>query len=278
MGFTARPGLMGFTARPGLILAAALALAAAPVHVAVAAEAPATEAVLRASLAIDTNAAGPAGPIIHERLDELGNRQLRRAEVLPGRGARDPWIRVTVRALPGEEPGYIISSGLFVEEQPVADSAHETECRLCTEGEAVERGTAEIERLVPFVRDHAEARRKQAAAAAAVPPPEPPKDEPPKKQPLGTRGKAGIALLAVGAVGFGAGLGLAIKQPGPDPDDPLREVTTRPAGYATLGIGVAALIAGAVLLALDRKPPPRRVSWTPQVGRGGAGLLLSGSF
>jgi hypothetical protein len=235
------------------------------------------ETISRASLAIDTNAAGPAGPVIHERLDEVGNRQLRRAEVLPGRGPRDPWIRVTVRALPGEEPGYVIGSGLYVGDDPVGDSVHETECRLCTEGEAVERGTAEIERLVPFVRDFAQAQR-EAQLKAAAPPPEPPKPEPPPPKGLGSRGKAGVALLAVGGVGVVVGLGLAIREPRPDPDMPLYEISTRPAGVVTLGIGLAAAITGAVLLALDRKNTQRRVSWLPSVGRGTAGLSLAGSF
>ncbi|WP_096328083.1 hypothetical protein [Nannocystis exedens] len=236
------------------------------------------ETIARASLAIDTNGAGPAGPVIHERLDEVGNRQLRRAEVLPGRGPRDPWIRVTVRALPGDEPGYVIGSGLYVGDDPVGDSVHETECRLCTEGEAVERGTAEIERLVPFVRDFAQAER-EARIKAAAPPPEPPKPEaPPPPKGLGGRGKAGVALLAVGGVGFFVGLGLAVKPPRPDPDMPLYEISTRPAGAITLSIGLAAVITGAVLLALDRKAAQRRVSWLPSVGRGSAGLSLAGSF
>ncbi|MFY0538434.1 serine/threonine-protein kinase [Nannocystis pusilla] len=222
--------------------------------------------------------AGPAGPVIHERLDEVGNRQLRRAEVLPGRGPRDPWIRITVRAVPGDEPGYVIGSGLYVGDDPVGDSVHETECRLCTEGEAVERGTSEIERLVPFVRDFAQAER-EARLKAAAPPPELPKPEPPPPpKGLGGRGKAGVALLAVGGVGFFVGLGLAIKPPRPDPDMPLYSISTRPAGVATLSIGLAAVITGAVLLALDRKAAQRRVSWLPSIGRGAAGLSLAGSF
>jgi hypothetical protein len=240
--------------------------------------APPGETIARASLAIDTNAAGPAGPIIHERLDEVGTRQLRRFEVLPGRGPKDPWIRLTVRALPGEEPGYMIGSGLYVGEEAVGDSVHQTECRLCTEGEAVERGTAEIERLVPFVRDFAQAQR-EAQLKAAAPPPEPPKPEPlPPPRGLGPRGKAGVALLVVGGVGVITGLGLAIKEPKPDPDMPLYEISTRPAGFAVLGIGAAAVITGAVLLVLDRKAAQRRVSWLPSVGRGAAGLTLAGSF
>lgn len=264
-------------ARRWLIFAGVVSVAAIEARPAYAAPPAAVEMVVRASLAIDTNEAGSAGPIIHERLDELGNRQLRRAEVLPGRGPRDAWIRLTVRALPGEEPGYVIASGLFVDGEPVGDSAHETECRLCTEGEVVERGTAEIERLVPFVRDHAQAER-DAQVKAAEPPPVV-KEEPPPPRTLAARGKAGVGLLAGGGVVAAIGLGLAIRQPRPDPEMPLTEITTRPAGFAMLGVGAAALITGAVLLALDRKASaPRRVSWAPSAGRGNAGLLLFGAF
>lgn len=235
----------------------------------------AVEPVLRANLELDTTAAGPSGPIIHSRLDELGNRQLRRAEILPGRSARDPGIKVSVRALAGEEPGYVVASALVVEGQPVEGSAHETDCRLCTEGEAVERATAEIERLVPLIRERAQAERDAAAQAKPEPPPVAPVEAP---RGLGGRGKAGIGLLALGGVGLGVGAGLAALQPRPDPDAPLHVITTRPAGFALIGVGAAALISGAVLVALDRRPTRPRASLAPTVVRAGAGLARVGVF
>lgn len=257
-----------------LVSALALGLPSSPARASAAA---AQEVVARASLELDTTAAGPAGPIIHSRLDELGNRQLRRAEVLPGRGVRDPWIKITVRAIAGDEPGFMITSALYVDGQPVAESTHEGECRLCTEGEAVERATAEVERLVPFVRDHAQARQK-AAEEAAKPPPEPPPPEVPEVKPLGGRGKAGIFLLALGGVGIGVGTGLALLEPRPDEDMPLNEIRTEKPGFAAIGVGAALVITGAVLLALDRRPNKRRAAWGPTLGPAGAGLVLSGRF
>lgn len=236
-----------------------------------------SEVVARASLEIDTTAAGPAGPIIHSRLDELGNRQLRRAEVLPGRGARDPWIKITVKAVAGDEPGFVIASVLYADGQPVAESAHEGECRLCTEGEAVERATAEVERLVPFVRDHAAARQKAAQEAAKPPPPEPQPDVP-EVRPLGTRGKVGIVLLALGGVGVGVGTGLALLEPRPDPEMPLNVINTKVPGFAVIGVGAALVVTGAVLLALDRRPPSRKTALAPAFGPAGAGLVLTGRF
>lgn len=262
--------------RAALVSALALAVAVPMSPRPVLAAAP-QELVARASLEIDTTQAGPAGPIIHSRLDELGNRQLRRAEVLPGRGARDPWIKISVRAVAGDEPGFVISSALYADGQPVADSAHESECRLCTEGEAVERATAEVERLVPFVRDHAQAQQK-AAEAAATPAPPPPQPETPEVRPLGGRGKAGIFLLALGGVGIGVGTGLALLEPRPDPEMPLNNITTRIPGFAAIGVGAAFVITGAVLLALDRRPKPRGAAWAPALGPTGAGLVVSGRF
>lgn len=264
-----------------LILAGVFALAAVLVRPALAsprfgliALAPA-ETVVRASLSIDTNEAGPEGPIIHERLDEVGNEQLHRAEVLPGHGS-DPQIRLKVRAL-GGEPGYVISSGLYVDDQPLADSTHETECRLCTETEAVEHGKAEIERLVPFVRDRV---RATATMQPAGPPsPSPRKDgTPPLRRSLGPGGKAGIGLLGLGGGAVGVGLFLTLKPARPYPENPLYEVSTRPSGLVTLGLGTATLIVGAVLYGLDRRPPPRRVTWLPHAGRASVGLTLAGSF
>lgn len=235
----------------------------------------AVEAIARANLEIDTTRAGPAGPIIHSRLDELGNLRLRRAEILPGRGARDPWIKIGVQALSGEDPGYVIRSALMLAGKPVADTAYETECRLCTEGEAVERAVAEIERLVPLVRERALGRQDAAQPA------EPPRavvEGPAAPRGLGGRGKAGIALLALGGVGLGAGAGLALLEPRPDPDEPLNVITTRPPGFALIGVGAAAVITGAVLVVLDRRSPRRRASLAPALVRAGGGLALVGVF
>ncbi|HEY0134777.1 MAG TPA: hypothetical protein VGB85_11870, partial [Nannocystis sp.] len=231
--------------------------------------------IARAGLEIDTTAAGPSGPVMLSRLEEVGNLELRRAEILPRRAGDDPVIRVKVEVRGQEGDTYAIFSEVTVRGQVVEGSAREVVCSLCTEGEAVDRARSELLRLVPFVR----ARFRAAAKPADnKPPPVVTSAAEDKKKPLGTYGKAGIGLLAGGAVLLGTGIGLSVREPRPDPDDPLREINTRPVGYAVLGVGAAAIVTGAVLLVLDRRKARRVAHLAPMIGRGSAGLLLVGRF
>lgn len=247
--------------------------------------------IVRASLEIDTTQAGAAGPVIHSRLDELGSRQLRRAEVLPGRSARDPWIELHVRTLGEDAPGFVITSALRVDGEVVDESRHESECRLCTESEAVERATAEIDRLVPLIRAQASTPTAATAPASTAAAPSPASAAPASagdeavdpapanaSEPLGARGKAGVATIAIGVVAIGVGVGLSLAEPRPDPEMPLNEISTRGAGVAMIGVGAAAAITGVVLLAVDRRARARALAWSPTLTPGGAGLAVSARF
>lgn len=226
--------------------------------------------IARAGLEIDASAAGPAGPVLMSRLEELGNLELRLAEILPRRTADDPVVRLRIAVRGHEGDTYAIFSELVVGGAAVEGSVREIVCSLCTESEAVERARSELRRLVPFVR-------ARFRAARTAPPPAAPL-APPRGRKLGTPGKLGVGLLAGGTLVFGTGLGLALAQPRPDPDDPLREINTRPAGYALLGVGAAALVSGAVLLVLDRRAPRRVTHAAPLLAPGVAGLQLVGRF
>ncbi len=226
--------------------------------------------VARAGLEVDTSGAGAAGPVILTRLEELGNLELRRAEILPRRHANDPIVRIRVEVRGDENDTYALISDVVVDGQPLAGSTREILCSLCTEGETVERARGEMVRLVPFIR----------AQFRAPPPTPPPIETPPPPPPrgLGRLGKPGVGLLVGGGVALGIGIGLAASPPRTDPDNPLRQVSLRPAGFAMLGVGAAAIVTGAVLLIIDQRQARRVAQLAPLAGPGLTGLQLVGRF
>lgn len=228
--------------------------------------------IARAGLEVDTAAAGPNGPVMLTRLEELGNLELRRAEILPRRHGDDPVVHLRVELRSAEAEGYAIFSDVRVRGEVVEGSAREAQCPLCTESEAVERARGELVRLVPFVRARFRPVKKADPGPVLVAPP------PKRDEGLGTLGKAGVGLVAGGAVVLGAGLGLAIADPPPNPNDPLLVRPTRPVGYALIGVGASAVISGAVLLILDRRKKRNVVQLAPLMQPGSAGLLLVGRF
>jgi hypothetical protein len=265
-----------------VLVGVALTVGAAPVRAAEPASAEALSQadtlVARAGLELDTSQAGATGPVIVSRLEELGNLELRRAEILPSRLGDDPVIRIRVVQTgdaAGEGETFTIRSEVAVLGEPLAGSAREVACPLCTEGEVVERARAEIVRLVPFVR----ARFKPAEPPPPRPTEPPPRPaEPPQDRGLSTGGKAGIGLLAGGTLAAATGLGLTLARARPDPDMPLNVLDTRPSGIAVLSVGAAALVAGAVLLGLDRRNARRSVRLAPLGAPASAGLMVLGRF
>lgn len=105
-----------------------------------------------------------------------------------------------------------------------------------------------------------------------------------KRAPLGGKGKAGVALLVVGAGAVIAGavvLALDAKEDvGSDDPSQLEGQNNKPAGAAVLAIGGVLVIVGATLLGLDRRDAKRKrsVAFAPAVGRRGFGIALSGRF
>lgn len=95
---------------------------------------------------------------------------------------------------------------------------------------------------------------------------------------LNNKQKAGVAMLAVGAVGVGVGIGLLVKKPvAEDPAMAWSYTTTRPPGIALLAVGGVAVATGVVLFILGRRQQPKTVV-TPVAGAGFAGLSWSGRF
>ncbi|MCA9660015.1 MAG: hypothetical protein KC486_16850, partial [Myxococcales bacterium] len=205
----------------------------------------------------------------------LGDIELRRAEILPSRHSRDPVIAIALR--PIADGGYVITSHLTIAGEVVANSEHEVQCTLCTEGETVERARIEVGRLIPFVRDHARAEAEASEAQARAGgdetgPAATPTDD---RRGLAPMSKAGVALLVAGAAGLGLGLGLALRQPTVKPEMPLELTDTRVPGYVALGVGGALMVTGvALLVAGQRRARTRAVSFAPTPG----GALLYGRF
>lgn len=229
--------------------------------------------VVRAGLDIDTAEAGPSGPIIVSRMEELGNLELRRAEILPSRLGTDPVIRIRVALQPGASDVFVVHSDIAVRGAPLEGSGKDVLCSLCTESEVVERARGEIVRLVPFVR--AQFRPAEKPEPKPEPKPAPP---PPKTPPLATMGKAGVGLLAGGVVATATGLGLSLSENPTDPNDPTAQINIHPIGYAVLAVGGAALVSGAVLLILDRRQAKRSIQVAPTGSPSSAGLVLIGRF
>ncbi len=241
---------------------------------------PTPQGARRATLSVDTSQVGEAGPIIRRRTEERGAIVLRDAEVLPAESSDDPLIRVDVFEIGGEDPGFRLE--VWVEQDDTITVPKRTiECSLCTETEIVAKAEKEIAALVQELPIDEDATVEPAPVAepaqepVATEPTEGPAGTPDTptptqegtRRPLGAKGKAGIGLLATGAVVAGVGIGLTVPGWKPLDDDPTRERSARPIGIGLIAGGSAALIGGAILLALDRRPTKgQRAAVAPTVG------------
>lgn len=233
---------------------------------------------VRTSVEVDTSEVGESGPVIARRIRERSDVVLRQEGVLPSRGEEDPVVLVTVMELVGEDPGYAFDLRAQRDGQDLLHTER-FQCRLCTETELV----SEVESRLAAIVGQLGAKQAEAAeppATESEPPrpaavePEPARDA---HEGLGPLGKAGIGVLVTGTVGLGVGIGLAARK-----DTPQRiatkQTSTKPPGYALIGVGAALAITGGVLLVLDRKRARRRTAFAPWLDPTGAGLAVAGRF
>jgi hypothetical protein len=191
---------------------------------------------------------------------------LRDAGVLPASSRTDPIIHVAIAEVGTQDPGYRYRVSIAGDE----GWSSEGTCQLCTEGELVQK----VEGTLTEAASHLP-RHEAAPAPAPTPRSSPPSDR--ERSPLGKLGKTGIGLLVGGTLVAGVGIGLAAAPPRIKEDAPLEKTTTRPPGYALIGIGAAALITGAILLSLDRTKA-KRTTVAPTFSRSTALVVLSGRF
>lgn len=220
--------------------------------------APATEGATRsrawAHVAVDTSAVGEAGPAIRRRVQERADVVLRRAGVMPGRGAGDPTITVIIREVGKPDPGWEYAITVAAEGQTPPPS-ETIGCPLCTETELIDKIEGQLTALAARIeapQDPPPPRVDPTPTREGDDPVTPVDDPQPQGRGLGKMGKAGVALLVTGAAGAIAGAVLAALPPRPQDGDPTHEVFTQPPGYALLGAGGGLLITGAILLAVDR--------------------------
>jgi len=183
----------------------------------------------------------------------------------------------------GESYAYRVSLGVM--RDGVAAEVREPFACECTNEELLVRITQTVVDLVPTLRGEAPA--EPAAPAVAHSETTRVASQPadrPAHPGLGVKGRAGVALLAAGGVLAFTGIGLAAA-PKPDrfdtadverPDAPR---SSRPAGYALLATGGAAIVVGAVLLGVDRRRNARRrVVLSPIIDRRLTGFSLVTRF
>lgn len=236
--------------------------------------------VRRAELRIDTSRVGDAGPVIKRRVEERGGVVLRDAGVLAAADGEDPRIFVVVMELRGEDPGYAFE--LWIEQRgQVLGERRTVECTLCTESEIVGRVEEALAEALPRLPEAGADASDSAGPepGSEAPGPVGPAEVGPgsasdgrDREALGPKGKAGVGLLATGVVAVGVGIGLAVPPPRVRRSDPRYVTDTRPPGIVAIASGGAAVVVGAVLLALDRRQRRPTVAVVPWLRRHGAGV------
>ena len=256
-----------------------------------------------AVIAVDTSTAGEEAEVLDKRLNAKVEAEMTAINVAKGEGDEPPRIIIKVSALGGDQLGWSYAIDInHADKTPIPGGSFRGQCVDCTENELVDRVGNDTRSLLPQLhayianynaqidaeqrrRDDDDRRRKAAED-----------EERRKREQGGRRGssasgdvgatpmdplcKAGIGALAVGVVGAGLGVGLALspdRQPDPNIGYELR--STKIPGYVALGVGGAAIIAGVALLVLgNRRAHAPRTTLAPAAGRGGAMLVWSGRF
>lgn len=248
-------------------------------------------------LFVDADGLGSNGPAIAGRAMRVGTGALEGQSVTITDAPAGPELRIKLTTR--DAGGYRVEYEIVYDGKTVKDGTGGFDCQLCTQDELVEKVEALAVQVAPKLVIPKEEPEIGPGPGPDVDGPGPDEDgngggggtvTPPitddDPNALRGMGKAGVGLLVVGGLGTIAGItmvALPLKEfpAGHKRADQLQ--TTRPPGYAALGIGAGALIVGAVLLGLDRKQAKQRAKKTaalvhPWVGPRGAGIGVVGRF
>lgn len=244
---------------------------------------------------VDADALGSGGPVVAGRAMRAATGGLEAQAVTITDAPAGPELRV--RLAERQAGGYRVEYEIVYDGKTIQNGTGGFDCQLCTEDELIEKVEALAIQVAPKL-----VVPQEEADPDPGPGPDPdvkdPDDgrDPDSDDPivdgdpsrLGTKGKAGVALLVVGGLGAITGTVLVVLPP-------LEEFPTghenaayvksaRPPGWGVLSVGVAAVVVGAVLLGLDRKQAKRRAAGKaearvhPWLGPDGAGVGVVGRF
>jgi hypothetical protein len=265
---------MGRVRTVALAIASALTLASMPVRAAPQAGGepePSSASATDAVIAVEMAASVERGEALAEKISQEGARLLQ-AHRLPAEvDAADP-KRVLIRV---SGTDYDWSVAVSVEKAgEVLRALDPAKCE-CTKEELIDRAMQGVVDLLPVLRGEDD--------AGTPPPPSTNGGDRPTKgerKRLGAPGKAGVALIVLGAAGAIAGavlLGLGRRDEDANPQ--MRdEVSYTAPGGAVLGVGLAVLVVGAILVGVDRSRARKRAALLPIVTPRWAGIGLRMKF
>lgn len=248
------------------------------------------------SVDIETSNLDRDGPTLEKQLRERVAAALFEAGMTVDPGTTERRVRIRVHR--NEVFGYEVDIDAEVEGAAIASGVEPFVCDPCRVLDLYDRVERTIPDAVAAIRTHESpppAPSEVAPATTPMPPSDaepreqvapPLEDEQRKARPVGALGVIGIV---VGAAGFGALVFGAsrinpspIQTRSPSSDEIVINENTTPQGWAWFGVGVAGIVAGATMVAVDltvlRRQRERRVSVRPEVRRGMTGLVVQGRF
>ena len=258
--------------RAGLVAVLATTMAASDV----AAAEPAAQG--SSVVVVEVDASIERAQQVRERIASDAEAMLRENDVATTIDPEAP--RTLTIDIGGERYAYEIE--LVVERSGKADAPVKLRCE-CNYDELFAKVSEGVRDSVPAL---------QRADESAVPPSTPPStnggepEQPPVVDdrggpaPLGGLGKAGIATMAVGVAGLGAGIALAVigEREREDSNREVEATNFGPPGYALIGVGAAVVVTGVVLLAVDRRRAKRNAAMMPIAGPQFVGWSFTGRF
>lgn len=163
-------------------------------------------------------------------------------------------IEVTVRRYGEDNLHYEADVVLYLDQASTPDVSQKIQCELCRDSELVAKVGEEVARLSGRIL-YAPTDDEQTAAVEPEPSPPEPDDQNESVKPIGALGGIGIVLGVAGlATTIAGGVDLARGEVATN-DDPGTQFGTvtdhRPRGRVLVGVGVGALVVGAVMIGVD---------------------------